>query len=326
MIVTPPTPTPPVTAPSQNPVHPYAKAREPNYLPPHERNFASVPAKPKDVGYHIQAPIEDPKIASEVYMRWLKTSNVSVSPEELLSLSPELRNKVREAIHTRRMPVPHPTVPQAPVMTALVEEDPLPYAFETSFNAAHPSSSPGVIYIPDPYETYLKTVAPGDVPEVLRVAAESHALRSIKFLVDHQEKVEAVIDPGSQIIAMSEAVSHDLGLSYDPSIRILLECANGNKNPSLGLSRNVACSIGGITLYLQIHVVRDAAYDILLGRPFDVLTQSTVKNFSNEDQTLTISDPNFATIATIPTQPRGIPQHRMPETASIQGFWGPRTK
>ena len=30
------------------------------------------------------------------------------------------------------------------------------------------------------------------------------------MLVDNQEYIEAVIDPGSQIIAMSDAVLHDL--------------------------------------------------------------------------------------------------------------------
>ena len=50
--------------------------------------------------------------------------------------------------------------------------------------------------------------------------------------------------------------------------------------------------IGDIMLYVQIHIIRSPAYDILLGRPFDVLTESVVRNFTNEDQTITIFDPN----------------------------------
>jgi len=61
------------------------------------------------------------------------------------------------------------------------------------------------------------------------------------------------------------------------------------------------CNIGDVTLYLQIHVIREPAYDVLLGRPFDVLTESIVKNFANKDQTITIRDPNTGRRITIPT-------------------------
>jgi hypothetical protein len=88
--------------PKKAPIHPFAKAREPNYLPPHERNLAGPPPKQtKDREYQIQAPIEDPQVASNIYLRWLKTPNVTLTLEELLSLSPDVRNKVREAITTK---------------------------------------------------------------------------------------------------------------------------------------------------------------------------------------------------------------------------------
>jgi hypothetical protein len=87
----------------------------------------------------------------------------------------------------------------------------------------------------------------------------------------------------SQIIAMSEGMCHDIGLLYNPSIKLNIQSANGDINQSLSLAQNVSCRIGTITLYLQIHVIQSPAYDILLGQPFDVLTESTIKNFVNED-------------------------------------------
>jgi hypothetical protein len=51
-----------------------------------------------------------------------------------------------------------------------------------------------------------------------------------------------------------------------------MQSANSDINQSLGLSRNVPCKFGDIVLYLQIHVICAPAYDMLLGRPFDVLT------------------------------------------------------
>jgi hypothetical protein len=88
-----------------------------------------------------------------------------------------------------------------------------------------------------------------------------------------------------------------------------MQSANGEVDQSLGLARNVPMTLGEITLYFQIHVICSPAYDILLGRPFNILTESVVCNFANEDQTITIRDPNSGLHATIPTMPRGCPQH-----------------
>ena len=122
--------------------------------------------------------------------------------------------------------------------------------------------------------------------------------------IDHQINMECIVDPGSQIIAMSEAVCHDLVLIYDPTIQLNMQSANGEIDRSLGLVRNVPCQIRTIMLYLQMHVIRDPTYDILLGRPFNVLMESVVRNFRNEDQTIAIKDPNNGTIITILTMPR----------------------
>jgi len=124
---------------------------------------------------------------------------------------------------------------------------------------------PSAIIIPDPYETYLNSLGPGITPDVLTVAKESHVLRSLTMLVDNQTHIESIIDPGSQIITMSDAVCHNLELLYDPRIQLNMQSANGTVDKSLGLARNIPCRIGDITLYLQIHVIHNPAYDILMG-------------------------------------------------------------
>jgi hypothetical protein len=50
------------------------------------------------------------------------------------------------------------------------------------------------------------------------------------MVVDNREEVEGIIDPGSQIIAMSEAVCHDIGLAYDPSIKLNMQSANSTSH------------------------------------------------------------------------------------------------
>ena len=100
---------------------------------------------------------------------------------------------------------------------------------------------------------------------------------------------------------MSENTCFDLRLPFDPSVILNMESANGAVNKSLGLSRNIFFQIGNITFYLQVHIIRSPTYEILLGRPFDILTESIVRNFANEDQTITIRDPNCDRRVTVPT-------------------------
>ena len=104
---------------------------------------------------------------------------------------------------------------------------------------------------------------------------------------------------------MSETACHSLALAYNPRIRLNMESANGSFDLLLGLAHNIPFLIGPIMLYLQVHVIRSPSYEILLGRPFDVLTKSIVQNFTNKDQTITITDPNSGDQCTIPTFARG---------------------
>ena len=95
--------------------------------------------------------------------------------------------------------------------------------------------------VPDYYETYLHTLAPGQEQQVLIVAKESHSLQVINMFIDQRLEVECIVDLGCQIRAMSEAICHDLGLSYDPTIQLNMQLANGKIDRSLGLARNVPC-------------------------------------------------------------------------------------
>jgi hypothetical protein len=160
------------------------------------------------------------------------------------------------------------------------------------------------IFLTDPYETYLNALGPGEEPEPFSVAKDSSSIRSIVMDINGRDPVESVVDGRSAIIAMAKAVCHELTLSYNPGVTIPMQLANGGIDHSLGLARNIPCNIGNITLYMQIHIIRNPAYDILLGRPFNILTESVIRNYKNEAQMITIRDLNSARVATIPTIPR----------------------
>src|ERR1700677_4629265 len=84
-----------LTAPMDQelPIHSFASAPETSYQPPHERNFGAPPGKPnKDPAYHSIAPIQDPKIVSDVINRVIDTPSVMLSPRQIYVISPEVRN------------------------------------------------------------------------------------------------------------------------------------------------------------------------------------------------------------------------------------------
>ncbi len=68
----------------------------------------------------------------------------------------------------------------------------------------------------------------------------------------------------------------ELRVSWDPGYTINLQSTNKGIERTLGLARNVPFLFGEATVYLQVHIVRDPAYKVLLGRPFDALTESQV--------------------------------------------------
>ena len=103
---------------------------------------------------------------------------------------------------------------------------------------------------------------------------------------------------------MLEATCHALALIYNPHIRLRMQSANCEVDETLGLARNIPILVGDITLYIQFHIIQNLAYDILLGRPFDILVESIIRNYSNEDQTITIHNVNSGRIAMVPTFPR----------------------
>jgi hypothetical protein len=317
-------PAPVVPEVDDAPEHPFAGVPAAGYAPPKDRNFAAppkpAPAKKQTPAYRTTAPVYDGKIAQTVFDRIMSTL-ITLPQGELLSLSPELCSLLRQAVSPRRGPTKDSEVSQKLNMLATdediadaiddLEPDYDPTSIFSHSNADHLPADARII--PDIYDVYLKSLPPGHEPERLIVAKESSALRAIKPIIDNQAHIESILDPGSQIIAMSEEVCTNLQLVYDPSIILTMQSANGELDCSLGLARNVPLRIGEITLYVQIHVIRSPAYDILLGRPFDTLTESIVRNYANENQMITIHDPNTGKRATVPTAPRGRSRRVMEE-------------
>jgi hypothetical protein len=108
---------------------------------------------------------------------------------------------------------------------------------------------------------------------------------------------------------MSEKVWSQLEVPKDDTITVTMQSANGGTESTIGLVKNLPFNFEGLTIYLHVHVVRNAPYDILLGRPFDMLTRSKVQNISDDEQYITLHDPNSDLSLTFATRPRGKPRY-----------------
>jgi hypothetical protein len=90
-----PAPAEKPSATTQPPVHPFANVKETSYQPPHEHNFAATPAKPakdEEPAYHYVAPIQNPCTVINIYNKSMQAPLVTLLPEELFAISPEVCN------------------------------------------------------------------------------------------------------------------------------------------------------------------------------------------------------------------------------------------
>jgi hypothetical protein len=96
-----PAPADKPTTMTQPPLHPFTNVKETSYQPPHEHNFAATPTKPakdKEPAYHYVAPIQNPCTVIDVYNKSIQAPLVTLSPEELFAIFPEVHNQLHEAI------------------------------------------------------------------------------------------------------------------------------------------------------------------------------------------------------------------------------------
>lgn len=177
---------------------------------------------------------------------------------------------------------------------------------------------PGTIMISDPYMQYLETLGPNQAPRQVFVARDSASLRVVFPSVNNRGEVESVTDSGSQIVSMSFDQAKESKLSWDPDIQIYMQSANGSLEKSVGLARNVPFEFGKLVVYLQVHIIRGPAYRILLGRPFEILTESVITNSADGSQTITLRDPNTGTRCSMPTHARGKHDERHPKKATVE--------
>ena len=121
---------------------------------------------------------------------------------------------------------------------------------------------------------------------------------------------------------MSRRIWEKLHLSILSDRVINMTSANSSVERSLGLVPRLWLRFGLVEMVVQAHVMDNAPFDILLGRPFFQAGLCRTIDFANGEQHITITDPATRHEVTIPTHTRGREgsRERGLEEAEINGF------
>ena len=274
-----------------------------------------IPKLTVEPGFKNRAPLQMDEKAKDLIQEALKNP-ICITTEDLLNVSEPMRQELKKLLIKKRLEKKSVTFaadvdPEDEVGSAeqkcleMIRADKLPDATYKILAEDANGMAKGSIVVGDPVVQYLNTLAPGEEPKSVIVAAESHALRTVYPLINGVGEVESLLDPGSQIVSMSKAVATMLQVTWDPDITVHMESANKALEKTLGLAKNVPFMFGPITVYLQVHVIEKVAYKVLLGRPFDTITESEIKNSMDGSQSLTLTDLNTGERCVMHTHERG---------------------
>jgi hypothetical protein len=257
--------------------------------------------------YRNKAPVEE-AVDIEKLVESVLDVNVTVPLRSLAGASTTIREEIRKQVTRLRKPVDKvsymATLPDEGKSGSFIKVEYLPVSTCVAFEEVDKEISEGHLIADDPVLQYLRQVEDAKSEDLL-VAHESAPLRSIYCMINGVGQEECLLDCGSQIVSMSKAVAVKMGLNWDPTVRVNMESASNHVEKTLGLARNVGFLIGGVTIFLQVHILENPPYGVLLGRPFEVFTCSTTENLEDESVLLTLTDPNSKRKITTPTYKRG---------------------
>ncbi|KAF8813520.1 hypothetical protein BYT27DRAFT_7220427 [Phlegmacium glaucopus] len=119
---------------------------------------------------------------------------------------------------------------------------------------------------------------------------------------DPSRRVEATIDDGSQILTVRQDLWEKFSVPLRSDKKLVMESANKSKENTMGLIQDLKINMGGLDFYVQVQVVRDGPFELLLGRLFLTLTEAVHQYYASGNSQLTLTDPNTSETITIPTR------------------------
>ena len=241
----------------------------------------SMPQKPPadDTKFRYQAAIENTVKASDLADRALDAT-ITVSARELFTASVEARRHARDLFASKKVAVSFAEDDQAESYLSMYSDSgrdtPSAYLDIVKYE---PSSTSSLAAATLPLRVIFPTFVQGVEPE-------------------------CILDGGAQMIVMCRDIWEQLRSPITASKSISMESTNSGTTMTLGLIENQPVKLSPITVYLQIQVVEDAPFEVLLGRPFfDVLSCSEVSHTGGGHE-IHVRDPADGTPYVFATQAR----------------------
>jgi hypothetical protein len=258
--------------------------------------------------YQTRAPVEI-GLDIEQIIRSVLDLEISVPLRSLAGVSGQVQREIRKQVTKSRIPIENGSATKRAGLYLetngeRIRLDDLPVTTYTIMTDVVDDIPEGSFVAEDPILQYLAEHKDINAEDLI-VAGASEPLRAIYMMINRVGQEECLLDNGSMIVSMARECAVHFGLTWDPSIRINMESASNHLEKTLGLARNVRFGIGGINVFLQVHVLEKPPYKILLGRPFDTFTSSVHKTNANGTSELVLTDPNTKQVTVVPTYRRG---------------------
>ena len=127
------------------------------------------------------------------------------------------------------------------------------------------------------------------------------ALRCVELVLDGKVECVGLLDSGASFIAMREDTWRKLGSPLLADKKLVMGTANGTQSTSLGEIPRVCIVIGGFLVLISAQVVKNAPFDILLGRPFFQHCEAVTKDAANGYTKVVLHDPRTKEAISVPT-------------------------
>lgn len=259
-----------------------------------------------DTTYKARAPVEL-GIDVEKLVEAVLDLEINVPLRNLAGISNAVQKEIKKQVTKTRLPAEATAQVNSQIEEpeeALIRVETLPTGTHAVMTEVSEDIPEGHIVADDPVIQFLlenKDAEPGD----LVVAKASEPLRAIYMTINQLGQEECLLDEGSMIVSMGKDVAVQLGLNWDPSVRVNMESASNHVEKTLGLAKNVRFAIAGLNLYLQVHILENPPYRVLLGLPFKSLTSALSRTKLDGSSELVLTDPNTSKVAVVPTYQRG---------------------
>ena len=226
--------------------------------------------------HKYQSPVEAGLDVQPLVNRLLD-STVTLSSRELLAIAPDVRKLVKDAVTSKRVAI----------NAVEAVEDPTPYSVNVHGSEEFPLTRDFGRYLRSP-----------------RAAVDTLPLRVINPTFPNDVRPTCILDSGAQMVIMREDVWQRIDVPIISNKAIKLEAANNSTSYTLGMIQDLPVTLGTVTVLLQVQVVRDAPFEVLLGRPFfDVLNAREISR-TGGSHLLEIRDPVDDTPYLFHTRPR----------------------